>query len=67
VWEAMTMKERNRRFLTDLFCGEFRGHRVICVPPLVSAVQAGDYAVSREPVKKQACEQLSRGGVKRWQ
>ena len=49
----MTAKEeRNRIFLTNLFCGEFKGHAVICVPPLVSSVQAGDYAVSNEPVKK---------------
>ncbi|MCS7264785.1 MAG: hypothetical protein NZ805_08140 [Armatimonadetes bacterium] len=49
----MTAKEKkNRQFLSDLFCGEFRGHAVICVPPLVSATQMGDYAISKEPIKK---------------
>jgi hypothetical protein len=49
--EMTAKEERNRLFLTKLFCGEFSGHAVICVPPLVSSVQAGDYAVSKEPVK----------------
>ncbi len=48
----MAREERNRQFLTALFRGEASRHAFICTPPLVSAVQAGDYVVSREPVKR---------------
>ena len=44
--------ERNRRFLTDLFAGPFRGHAIIATAERASATEGlGDFALSDRPVR----------------
>ena len=48
----MTERERrNRKFLTDLFSGPFRGHAIIMDPQGVPPGKLGDFAISDSPVK----------------
>jgi hypothetical protein len=43
--------DANKRFLTDLFAGPFRGHAVIMDPPAAEASAPGDYSTSSRPVR----------------
>jgi len=45
----ITLEQENRRFLTDLFAGQFRGHAIIMDPEPQPAPGPGDYAVSDLP------------------
>ena len=48
---TMTNRQRqNRRFLTDLFSGPFRGHAIIMDHEHVKAPWPGDFAISERPV-----------------
>ena len=43
--------ERNRRFLSDLFAGPFRGHALIMDPEPIPAKWPGDFACSDRPLQ----------------
>lgn len=44
------LERRNRKFLADLFAGNFRGHAIIMSAPQVPCKELGDFAISDRPV-----------------
>ena len=48
----MNRINRNKRFLTDLFSGPFRGHAIIADPEGIAPPESGDVTTSRKPMSE---------------